>query len=115
MSLTLGTTKSLFPFGRFVTTPGAENLLEREGEEKGLEFGDLPYYVHRRMSELLRRHVSGDDGDLCHEDKDSNVEALEHGNRIFSSYNLDTISAAKVWIITEWDRSVTTLLLPEEY
>jgi hypothetical protein len=115
MSVTLGTTKTLFPLGRFVTTPAAENLLELEGTEKGLEFGDLDYYVHRRMSELLQRHASGDDGDLCSEDKDSNVEALEHGNRIFSSYNLDTISASKVWIITEWDRSVTTFLLPEDY
>jgi hypothetical protein len=62
----------------------------------------------------LCRHTNGDWGDLCDEDKQANDYALRTGNhRILSSYTFrpdDTL-----WIITEWDRSVTTLLLPEEY
>jgi len=60
----------------------------------------------------LLQHQSGNWGDVCNEDWTSNDLALEHGDRILSSY---IISGTKIWIITEWDRSVTTLLLPEEY
>ena len=63
--------------------------------------------------ELLLRHVTGDWGDLEDEDKKENELSVREGFRILSSYNLET--GAKVWIITEWDRSVTTVLLPEEY
>lgn len=61
---------------------------------------------------LLARHQRGDDGDLCAEDKAANLQALEHGTRIFSSYNTPK---GKVWIITEADRSSTCCLLPEDY
>jgi hypothetical protein len=61
---------------------------------------------------LLSRHQRGDWGDLCKEDKQTNEQALATGERIFSSYQLAT---AKFWVITEADRSVTTILLPEEY
>ena len=64
-------------------------------------------------AELLSRHVHGDWGDLCPEDWQANDEALLDGTRLFSAYTLAT--GEKVWVITEWDRSVTTLLLPEEY
>lgn len=60
----------------------------------------------------LMEHQSGNWGDVCSEDWTSNDLALEHGDRILSSYS---INGTKMWIITEWDRSVTTLLLPEEY
>lgn len=60
----------------------------------------------------LQRHAQGDWGDVCDEDKASNDFALEHGERILSSY---TVSDKKIWIITEWDRSVTTILFPEDY
>ena len=61
---------------------------------------------------LLARHQSGDWGNVPAEDALSNQEAIERGYRIMSVYPLET---AKVWIITEADRSVTTVLLPEEY
>ena len=62
---------------------------------------------------VLSRHLRGDWGDLCQEDKAENELSLKHGFRLLSSYPItdnDTI-----WIITEADRSVTTLLLPSEY
>ncbi|HNH44535.1 MAG TPA: type I restriction endonuclease subunit M [Agitococcus sp.] len=61
---------------------------------------------------LLARHQSGDWGNVPAEDALSNQEAIERGYRIMSVYSLET---GKVWIITEADRSVTTVLLPEEY
>lgn len=62
---------------------------------------------------LLARHVSGDWGDMDAHDKRANNAAVKEGNRIFSAYNLPLLH--KVWIITEADRSSTTILLPEEY
>jgi hypothetical protein len=60
----------------------------------------------------LHRHASGDWGDLCPEDALMNDEALHHGGRLLSAYgNGDH----RFWIITEADRSVTTVLLPEDY
>ena len=61
----------------------------------------------------LQRHINGDWGDLKPDDKRANDLAIEHQMRIFSSYKLP--SGKKLWIITEWDRSHTTLLLPEDY
>jgi len=61
----------------------------------------------------LQRHLNGDWGDLCDEDRRSNDAALKNGDRLFSSYRITP--DLKLWIITEWDRSVTTLLLPSEY
>ena len=63
--------------------------------------------------ELLHRHVTGDWGDLEDEDKKENELSVKEGFRILSAYSLET--DVKVWIITEWDRSVTTILLPGEY
>jgi hypothetical protein len=60
----------------------------------------------------LKRHVSGDWGDLCPEDTMANDDALAHGGRLFSAYGH---GAERFWIITEADRSVTTVLLPEDY
>jgi len=57
--------------------------------------------------------VTGDWGDLEDEDKKENELFVKEGLRILSAYNLET--GVKVWVITEWDRSVTTILLPEEY
>ena len=80
-----------------MATPGALKLLSEAGEDP---FG----YIYR--------HVSGDWGELCAFDRRQNELAMRTGERVFSSY--DT-AAGKVWIITEADRSVTTILLPEEY
>jgi hypothetical protein len=85
----------LFALGRVVATPGA---LER--------------FTHDQLFGCLKRHVSGDWGDLDTNDFRENTEALLSERRIFSSYVLST---GKLWIITEADRSVTTFLLPEEY
>lgn len=61
---------------------------------------------------LLQRHARGDWGDMEQEDKDENQRCLELGERLFSAYNTPK---GRVWIITERDRSVTTVLLPEDY
>ena len=60
----------------------------------------------------LQRHASGDWGDLCQSDAAQNEQALQHGGRIFSAY---TAGECRFWIITEADRSVTTVLMPEDY
>ena len=62
--------------------------------------------------ELLARHAAGESGDLCAFDRRQNEIALRDGYRVLSSYD---VPAGRVWIITEADRSVTTILLPEEY
>ncbi len=62
----------------------------------------------------LRRHLGGDWGDLDDSDRRQNDAALKSGtDRLFSSYEVGP--GLKVWVITEWDRSVTTVLLPSEY
>jgi len=61
---------------------------------------------------LIGRHIRGDWGDLCTEDISANVDALAYDGRVLSSY---LISGTKVYVITEWDRSATTLLLASEY
>lgn len=88
-----------FPMGRPVVTPAAQAALDAAGIEGVL---------------LLARHIHGDWGDLCAEDLATNELALLTGNRLLSSYRLSD-GQSKVWIITEADRSVTTILLPEEY
>ena len=88
----------LFPVGQIVATPGALALLEQ---------------TNRSPLEFLSRHLRGDWGDLSHEDQTENELSLKHGYRLMSSYPISQTD--KLWIITEADRSVTTLLLPEEY
>lgn len=87
-----------FKAGQVVMTQGIDDLIQR-----GV-FNPGPY---------LQRHLNGDWGDLCDEDRRTNDAALMHGDRLFSSYQVTP--ALKIWIITEWNRSVTTLLLPDEY
>ncbi len=88
----------LFSAGRIVATPGALALLEQ---------------TNKSPLEFLSRHLRGDWGDLCAEDKTENELSLKHGYRLMSSYQV--ADTEKLWIITEGDRSVTTLLLPAEY
>jgi hypothetical protein len=59
------------------------------------------------------RHKHGDWGELPKEGVQENERSLEHGAKLFSAYQ--TRTDEKLWVITEWDRSVTTLLIPEEY
>jgi len=60
----------------------------------------------------LRRHAAGDWGDLCPEDAITNDQSLHEGGRLLSAYGDGDY---RFWIITEADRSVTTILLPEDY
>ena len=64
-------------------------------------------------ADYLDRHVTGDWGDKDEQDKQANDESLVRGGRLFSAYTLPT--KARLWVITEADRSVTTLLTPMEY
>jgi hypothetical protein len=88
-----------FQLGQVVATPGALEALERAGVTP---------------LRLLGRHETGDWGDLSDDDIAENELSLKEGFRLLSSYKLPQ-TVDKIWIITEADRSVTTLLLPEEY
>lgn len=90
--------KVLFAMGHIVATPGALRLLDR-AKSSGLEY--------------VLRHVTGDFGTLCADDLEANHDAIEQGLRILSAY--EVLPGEKLWVITEADRSVTTLLLPEDY
>lgn len=90
--------KALFSLGRVAITPGAVMTLQ---------------VAEYHPVQFLARHITGDWGDLPEEDVKENDFALQRGLRVFSAYKLDTGST--IYVITEWDRSVTTLLLPEEY
>ena len=68
---------------------------------------------HEDILRGLRRHARGDWGELCKEDKAQNDRALLNGNRLLSAYR--SSSGVRYWIITERDRSVTTILLPDDY
>ena len=87
-----------FPLGQTVATPGALAALQEAGQSP---------------ADFLARHVRGDWGEVCEEDKRLNDEALVNGERILSAY--DTRLGTKLWVITEADRSSTCILLPEEY
>lgn len=88
----------LFPLGQIVATPGALEALDRAAIN---------------AADLIQRHQSGDWGNVPSGDAEENLRSIENGWRILSSYALS--ENQNLWIITEADRSVTTLLLPEEY
>jgi hypothetical protein len=90
--------RPLFTLGTVLITPGALDMLE------ALKLAPLPFVL---------RHVAGDWGELCDEDKQANAAALTYGSRVLSAYDIPPNH--RLWIITEADRSSTTLLLPEEY
>lgn len=95
---------SLVPNVRF--SPGA--MVMTEGVENLISEGRL------NPNAYLRRHIGGDWGDLSEDDRRLNDAALKSGqDRLFSSYQVDP--NLTLWIITERDRSVTTLMLPSEY
>ena len=87
----------LVPLGRLVATPAALALLTNAGVNPAA---------------LLDRHQTGDWGDVPPEDVRENELSVREGFRIVSSYE---VSGKRIWIITEWDRSSTCILLPEEY
>ena len=88
--------KAKFRLGKLVSTPGA---LERVSNGE--------------MLRALGRHAAGDWGNVCSEDAEANEGAVNERARLLSSYSTD--AGVRFWIITEADRSVTTVLLPEEY
>ncbi len=90
-----------FPLGQVVATPGALDALAGAG---------------RTPAEFLARHAAGDWGDVGPEDAAENALSLARGFRLLSVYRYDPADPeAKVWIITEADRSSTCVLLPSEY
>lgn len=95
VSLPLKIPATKFPLGRIVMTANAGQQLTATA-----------------VVESLRRHASGDWGDVPPEDAKQNEFGLKHGERLFSVYGVDR---NRFWIITERDRSVTTVLMPEDY
>ena len=89
---------SKFPLGQIVATPGAMEAIENAGQEPGF---------------FLSKHAQGDWGVIDKDDKQLNEDALSNGDRIHSAYR--TLKGERIWIITEADRSTTTILLPDDY
>lgn len=81
-----------------MATPGALEVLDRAGVAP---------------VRLLQRHAAADWGELSAEDWKANERAVRDGERVLSAYPVG--DGERLWLITEWDRSVTTILLPEEY
>ena len=98
-SLNIDPARARFPLGQIVATPAALAALHAHGCS-----------AHT----LLRRHVAGDWGEALHpDDARLNDRALIDGGRILSSYQI--APGIVLWVITEWDRSASTLLLPDDY
>ena len=96
--INLRPTKPLFALGKLVATPGAVEMLK----------------AHQLSPfDFISRHWQGDWGDLDREDVQANQAALRYGTRLMSCYRIN--DDTRLWIMTECDRSATTLLLPEEY
>ena len=95
----------LFSPGHVVATPAALSSIQDCGAS---------------VPQLLHRHLTGDWKEMCKADRDANWSAvLEGETRVFSSFDIAPRGHAgkpiKIWVITEWDRSVTTVLRPEDY
>ncbi len=85
-----------FQLGQLLITPGARDALDDQD-----------------VSNALRRHSTGDWGEVCQEDSQANDWSVDNDARLLSAYR--TESGVRFWIITEADRAATTVLLPEEY
>ena len=85
-----------FQPGRFLITPGAQRVVSEE-----------------EVAKAIKRHLSGDWGNVCQDDWAQNDWSTAHNARIISVY--ESTNGIRFWIITEADRSATTVLLPEEY
>jgi hypothetical protein len=95
-----------FQLGKTVQTQGIAHTTQND-----------PVFAHN-IQAIFSRYCKGDWGDLCDDDKKMNDDAVTMGNdRILASYNVPTAQAdtKKVYIITEYDRSVTTVLFADEY
>lgn len=89
-----------FSAGQLMMTSSVNELIAENSE------------FSKRVFQSLQRHFAGDWGDLCDEDRAANESALQEGGRLFSVYK---DGMPTIWIITEWDRSATTVLFPDEY
>jgi hypothetical protein len=87
-----------FPLGCLFLTPGATEALEEAGQS---------------AQEFINRHERLEQGELCDEDHRENLFSVSRPLRIFSAFK--TSNGVKLWLVTEADRSATTLLLPSEY
>ena len=103
---TLFVINAIFPTGSIVASRGVYDL--------ACENPEFAKFIQKS----LNRHVKGDWGNLDDEDKRTNDQALKEGARLLSAYDDDRFpqhGVATIWIITEADRSVTTILFPDEY
>jgi hypothetical protein len=89
-------TQPKFPLGQIVITANAQRTIRPDD-----------------VLRALARHAKGDWGELCEDDREENELSLKEGYRLLSAYH--AADGAKFWIITEADRSVTTVLLPDDY
>lgn len=90
----------LFKLGQIVITQGIKAIIDKEP------------ILEVTLEVLLEGYQQGDWGIVCDQDKIANDKALISDTRILAAYMLGN---KKIWVITEWDRSLTTILLPEEY
>lgn len=95
---THSTTAARFSLGHLFLTPGAIDALEEAGQT---------------AREFIERHARLEQGELCDGDHKENLFSVDKALRIFSAFK--TANGVKVWLITEADRSATTILLPSEY
>ena len=96
----------VFQTGQIVASRGVYDL--------ACQNADFAQFIQK----CLNRHVKGDWGDVDEEDKETNDQAVKQGTRLLSAYNDDRFpqhGVATIWIITEADRSATTILFPDEY
>jgi len=103
---TLFVINAVFNTGQIVATRGVYDL--------ACENPNFAQFIQKS----LNRHVKGDWGDVDGEDKQTNDQALKQGTRLLSAYNDNRFpenGVATIWIITEVDRSATTILFPDEY
>ena len=96
-----------FELGQVVATRAVWDAMEESNEFKTF------------VSGCLSRYILYDWGDTCEEDWESNNEAVKNGDRVLAVYNIpdgiEGVLEDRLWIITEWDRSVTTMLFPSDY
>ena len=90
-----------FDLGQIVATAGVHAMKEQDSE-----FAEF-------VSKSFMRYIVGDWGDTCEVDAKQNDESVENGERILAVYKFN--EGISIWIITEWDRSATTILFPSEY
>ncbi|ALS66599.1 MULTISPECIES: hypothetical protein [Pandoraea] len=98
MNSTLPIRRARLPLGRLLATPAAVDAIQSAGAS---------------IYALVNRHACGDWGDLPEADREQNDLSVVSGRRVLSCYPLG--GELKVWIVTDADRSTTTILLPEEY